>query len=42
MNIVAWVLQVVLCLMFLIHAYQMLRPNREKLTRGGMAYMALS
>jgi hypothetical protein len=39
MNLVAWILQVVLCLMFLIHAYQMLRPQREQLTSRGMSYI---
>jgi uncharacterized membrane protein YphA (DoxX/SURF4 family) len=39
MDIVAWVLQVLLCLMFLIHAVQMLRPNREQLTSRGMSYI---
>lgn len=40
MDIVAWVLQVLLCLMFLIHAVRMLRPNWEQLLTRGMSYIA--
>ena len=39
MDIVAWILQVLLCVAFLIHAAQMLRPNPEKLTSSGMSYI---
>ena len=38
MDVIAWVLQVVLCLLFVYHAYLMLRPDREQLAQRGMGY----
>ena len=39
MNVAAWVLQVLLCVFFVYHAYLMLWPNRERLVQQGMSYV---
>lgn len=39
MNIALWILQVLVGAVFVAHAYGMLRPNREQLSRGRMAYV---
>ena len=39
MNVAIWILQVLLALFFIYHSYMLLRPNRERLQRGGMKYV---
>lgn len=39
MDIAAWVLQVLMCAMFMYHAYIMLAPDEQKLRQQRMTYV---
>ncbi len=39
MNIALWILQALLAFVFLAHAYGMMRPDRERLSRSRMKYV---